>query len=90
MPGHLKKKKSKDTLLKFLASPMFYLQYMISCYLIFSMDITISFKQKNVFVFVPALRAVPILQESPPVYLSTHGNKMMYFTPEAVNLNQEI
>ena len=68
MPGHLKNKQKtipKDTIFKFLASPMFCLQYMISSDLIFSMDIRISFKHKNVFLFVPASRAVPILQESP-------------------------
>ena len=52
MPGHLKKQKTipKDTIFKFLASPMFCLQYMISSDLIFSMDIRIAFKQKIVFV----------------------------------------
>ena len=46
MPGHLKKSKiiPKDTIFKFLASPMFCLQYMIFSYLIFSMKLRISFK----------------------------------------------
>ena len=60
-----KTKIHKDTIFKFLSSPIFCLQYMMSSDLIFSMDIQISFKQKNVFLFVPASRAVPILQESP-------------------------
>ena len=49
MPGHLKNKKRipKDTILKFLASSMFCIQYMMSSDLIFSMDIGISFKQKK-------------------------------------------
>ena len=56
----------KDTSFKFLDSPMFCLQYIISSDLIFSMDIKISFKlKKNVFLLVPAWQAVLILQESP-------------------------
>ena len=45
MPGHLEKPKTipKDTILKFLASPMFCLQYMIASALMFSMDFIISF-----------------------------------------------
>ena len=45
-PGHLKNKKklSKDTIFKFLGSPMFCIQYMISSDLIFSMKLRIPFK----------------------------------------------
>ena len=64
MPGYQKIFKTKIipqyAFYKFLASPMFCLEYMISSDLIFSMELRISLK-KNVI----ASRAVQFLQESP-------------------------
>ena len=49
-----KKTISRDTILKFLANPMFYIQYLISSDLFFQKKIRISFKQK-VFFFCPSI-----------------------------------